>query len=419
MSTAAVRIEGLSKQFELGRSKAPKTAHDAFAGAVNSTLERVASPFGGAATRVAKQNRLVWALREVSFEVHRGETVGIIGRNGAGKSTLLKILSRIMKPTRGSARTYGRIGSLLEVGTGFHPELSGRDNVFLNGTILGMKRAEIAQKFDDIVTFAEVEKFIDTPVKHYSSGMRVRLAFAVAAHLQADIMIVDEVLAVGDVQFQKKCLDTMRNVVASGRTVLFVSHNLGAVRTLCSRGILLHKGELVCDDTVDACLSRYVQDNQYQSTFWERDTARDASESDGPLQIDSVTVEVQGTQPYHVLDVEVALTSRTAHNPAFLAVDIHDSTGVVVMQALPTIEGFITAGSPKHMVRMSIELPPLIPNTYSVSIWTGSQLSQTYDSVAECVSFEIQQSPTRNRTSPHGTDHGWIVPNAEFAYVTE
>jgi lipopolysaccharide transport system ATP-binding protein len=419
MSTTAVKIEGLSKQFMLGRSKAPKTAHDAFAGLMNSTIERVSSPLGRRDSRAAKQGRLVWALQDVSFEIESGETVGIIGRNGAGKSTLLKILSRIMKPTGGSARTYGRIGSLLEVGTGFHPELSGRDNIFLNGTILGMKRAEIAKKFDDIVSFAEVDKYIDTPVKHYSSGMHVRLAFAVAAHLQADILIVDEVLAVGDVQFQKKCLDTMRNVVASGRTVLFVSHNLGAVRTLCSRGILLHKGKLICDSTVDACLSRYVQDNQYQSTYWERDASRAAEEPSGPLQIDSVAVDVQGTQPRHALDVEIALTSLTPHLPAFLSVDIHDAAGIVVMQALPTVEGFITAGSSRHTVRMAIELPPLIPDTYSVSVWAGSQLSQTYDEVAECVNFEIQQSPTKDRTSPHSTDHGWIVPNTELAYVAD
>lgn len=199
-----------------------------------------------------------WALKEVSFEVRRGEVVGIIGRNGAGKSTLLKILSRITEPTAGSVRLRGRVASLLEVGTGFHPELTGRENVFLNGAILGMHRAEIKRKFDEIVAFAEVEKFLDTPVKRYSSGMYVRLAFAVAAHLEPEILIVDEVLAVGDAQFQKKCLGKMRSVsTKEGRTVLFVSHNMTAVRSLCNRVILLRAGQLVADAPTNEVLHVY------------------------------------------------------------------------------------------------------------------------------------------------------------------
>ena len=418
MSDVAVRIEGLSKQYQLGRSTAPKTAHDAFAAVmagpkryVSSMLKRT-SP---SQRTQAAENRSIWALRNISCEIRRGEIVGIVGRNGAGKSTLLKILSRIMEPSEGYAKTYGRIGSLLEVGTGFHPELTGRDNVFLNGTILGMKKAEIARRFDEIVTFAEVERFLDTPVKHYSSGMRVRLAFAVAAHLQADIMIVDEVLAVGDVQFQKKCLDTMRDVVHSGRTVLFVSHNMGAVRTLCSRAILLHRGELVCDDNVDMCLNRYMMDNQYQSTYWERE----AGDLHQPLSIRSVAVWLNGEQPHHTLDVEIRLTSISSHQPAYIALDILDGAGVAVMQSLPTMEGFITFTAPQHIVRLTIDLPPLIPDTYKVSVWVGSQHTQTYDEVHECVSFEILQSPIKNRTSPHSSDHGWIVPHTTLDYLSD
>ena len=200
----------------------------------------------------------VWALKDVSFEIRRGEAVGIIGRNGAGKSTLLKILSRITEPTTGRVTIKGRVASLLEVGTGFHPELSGRENIYLNGTILGMTRVEIKQKFDEIVAFAEVEKYLDTPVKRYSSGMYVRLAFAVAAHLEPEILIVDEVLAVGDVQFQKKCLGKMEQVGKAGRTVLFVSHNMGAIRNLCNRGVLLGDGCLLAAADVDAVLSKYM-----------------------------------------------------------------------------------------------------------------------------------------------------------------
>jgi lipopolysaccharide transport system ATP-binding protein len=201
-----------------------------------------------------------WALKNVSFDVQPGEVVGIIGRNGAGKSTLLKILSRIVEPTEGEIRLRGRVASLLEVGTGFHPELTGRENIYLNGSILGMKKREIDRKFDEIVDFAEVEKFLDTPVKRYSSGMYVRLAFAVAAHLDPEILIVDEVLAVGDVEFQKKCLGKMKEVsTGTGRTVLFVSHNMGAIRSLCSRGIVLNSGNVFIDDTTDIASNKYME----------------------------------------------------------------------------------------------------------------------------------------------------------------
>ena len=200
-----------------------------------------------------------WALKDVSFEIKRGEVVGIIGRNGAGKSTLLKILSRITEPTTGLARIHGRVGSLLEVGTGFHPELTGRENIYLNGAILGMQRAEIARKFDAIVDFAGIEKFIDTPVKRYSSGMYVRLAFAVAAHLETEILLVDEVLAVGDAAFQKKCLGTMDQVARSGRTILFVSHNMAAIENLCTSAILLESGSVVMQGDSHRVIHHYLE----------------------------------------------------------------------------------------------------------------------------------------------------------------
>ena len=223
-----------------------------------SPLRRAKSLWGGQATGAADLNEMIWALKDVSFNVAHGEVIGIVGRNGAGKSTLLKILSRITEPTAGRVRIRGRVGSLLEVGTGFHQELTGRENVYLNGSILGMRRVEIERKFDEIVDFSEIGKFIDTPVKHYSSGMHVRLAFAVAAHLEPEILIVDEVLAVGDVEFQKKCLGKMGSVANQGRTVLFVSHNMGAVRTLCQRAILLDHGKFLLDDTPANVISHYL-----------------------------------------------------------------------------------------------------------------------------------------------------------------
>ena len=237
MTDTVIRVEGLSKQYRIGARRKPySTLRESIAAACRAPFRR----WGGR----RRPEPLFWALRDLSFEVRAGEVLGVIGRNGAGKSTLLKILSRITEPAEGMAEITGRVGSLLEVGTGFHNELSGRDNIYLNGAILGMKRTEIARKFDEIVAFAEVEEFVDTPVKHYSSGMYLRLAFAVAAHLEPEILLIDEVLAVGDAAFQKKCMGQMGKVAQQGRTVLFVSHNMAAVRALCTRVAYLEQGRL-------------------------------------------------------------------------------------------------------------------------------------------------------------------------------
>ena len=250
MGSLAISCAGLSKKYRLGEAARYKSLRDTIAGAMRA--------IGRRDSRGPEEPPHVWALRDVSFDVPRGQTVGIVGRNGAGKSTLLRILSRITEPTGGRAEVRGRVGSLLEVGTGFHPELSGRDNVFLNGAILGMTRAEIARKFDEIVAFAEVERFLDTPVKHYSSGMYLRLAFAVAAHLEPEILLVDEILAVGDAAFQKKCLGRIGDVARQGRTVLFVSHNMAAVRALCSRACLLRDGGLALSGSSAEVVTAYL-----------------------------------------------------------------------------------------------------------------------------------------------------------------
>src|SRR5690242_4169068 len=246
MSDIAIRIDRLGKRYRIGRPEAYKTLRDTLVDTATAPFRAFGSLFRRSSSdqRAARDADLFWALKDVSFEVARGSVTGIVGRNGAGKSTLLKVLSGITEPTEGRVELHGRVGSLLEVGTGFHPELSGRENIFLNGAILGMRRAEITRKFDEIVAFAEVEKFIDTPVKHYSSGMYLRLAFAVAAHLDPEILLVDEVLAVGDAAFQKKCLGKMGDVVRQGRTVLFVSHDMTAISQLASRCLLLDGGRV-------------------------------------------------------------------------------------------------------------------------------------------------------------------------------
>jgi lipopolysaccharide transport system ATP-binding protein len=266
MSQYAIETQGISKQYRLGAKTGGqysyKSLRDVLTNAVSLRWLRAGR---------APKSEMFWALRDVSFGVKHGEVIGIIGRNGAGKSTLLKVLSRVTDPSAGRVIMQGRIGSLLEVGTGFHPELSGRENILMNGAILGMKKAEIDSRFDEIVAFSEVEKFIDTPVKHYSSGMYLRLAFAVAAHLEPEILLVDEVLAVGDAAFQKKCLGKMSDVSRHGRTVLFVSHNMTAMRSLCQRVIWMRDGQIADDGEAASVIDRYLQQNKESrlDSVWE------------------------------------------------------------------------------------------------------------------------------------------------------
>ncbi len=258
MSDTVIQVDNLGKKYIIGHQKQENytALRDVISNGVKGLGRKLLKPWGKSLPNPASEE--FWALKDVSFEIKQGDRVGIIGRNGAGKSTLLKILSRITEPTTGSIRIKGRVASLLEVGTGFHPELTGRENIFLNGAILGMSRAEIKRKFDEIVAFAEVEKFLDTPVKRYSSGMYVRLAFAVAAHLEPEILVVDEVLAVGDAAFQKKCLGKMEDVAKGGRTVLFVSHNIGSVKSLCNSAILLCQGKIVEQGVTSQVVDSYL-----------------------------------------------------------------------------------------------------------------------------------------------------------------
>lgn len=298
-----IKVEQLSKQYRIGASQAfNQTLRDTLASAARKPLNWIKRN-GHAAKNT------IWALKDVSFEVMPGEVVGIVGRNGAGKSTLLKILSRITAPTNGYADMRGRVGSLLEVGTGFHAELSGRENVYLNGAILGMKRSEIIRKFDEIVAFAEIEKFIDTPVKHYSSGMYMRLAFAVAAHLEPEILIVDEVLAVGDTAFQNKCLGKIEGVAKEGRTVLFVSHNTGAIQRLCSECKLLENGRLVAEGKPVVVLQKYL--GLYQSGVEQAAPTATSPKCDVRLRVLDENGELTRVWRYgKELTIEVNITTK-------------------------------------------------------------------------------------------------------------
>jgi lipopolysaccharide transport system ATP-binding protein len=353
MPDIAIRVENLSKLYKIGvRQQGYKTLRESIMGTLAAPFQRLKrlskSTSRGQQSTVNGQQSVdsLWALKDVSFEVKRGEVMGIIGGNGAGKTTLLKILSRITEPTEGKAEIHGRVGSLLEVGTGFHPELTGRENVYLNGAILGMRKAEIERKFDEIIDFAEIEKFMDTPVKRYSSGMYVRLAFAVAAHLEPEILLVDEVLAVGDASFQKKCLGKMGDVAKEGRTVLFVSHNMGAIRSLCARCILLVEGEWVMDDDPSQVISYYLSsgiddDNAEGEIYWPR--------ADGPggeemklcgIRLLGPTGDVQGN-----FEVDKPITVEITY------VVIKKLRGMRLILRLLTQEGIIAFDTTDHYQR--------------------------------------------------------------------
>lgn len=395
-SDLAISVRGLGKSYTIAHDSSEKHATLA-----EMMLHRLRNPLRRRTTET------FWALRDVAFDIKKGDVVGIIGRNGAGKSTLLKILSRITEPTTGEIDVYGRIGSLLEVGTGFHPELTGRENIFLNGAILGMSKAEIRKQFDAIVDFSGVVQFLDTPVKRYSSGMYVRLAFAVAAHLESETLIVDEVLAVGDAEFQNKCMGKMRDVATGGRTVIFVSHNMQAVQSLCNRGVLLSQGRVAAVGDAATVTSTYLQQaDLHPGHVWRRENRP----TDQDAFFERIECQLSGTQPNLTLDVDMTITSSRGHPDAFIAIDISDSLGAVIMQALPTLNGFIHAESRTAAVRVQVDLPPLVPGTYSLSLWMGPHNNETLDSVVNCVKFDVSESPTPGRTFPHTRDHGHVVP---------
>lgn len=412
-SPFAIRVENLSKSFQIG-------ADNELYGTLRDTLTRaLTAPWRRWADRhrakamASKADEDFWALRDVSFEVRQGDVVGLIGRNGAGKSTLLRILSRITEPTEGRAEIRGRVGSLLEVGTGFHGELTGRENIFLNGAILGMPRAQIRARFDEIVAFAEVAKFIDTPVKHYSSGMFMRLAFAVAAHLEPDILLVDEVLAVGDVQFQKKCLGKMEDVARSGRTVLFVSHNMGAVRSLCSTGIVLNEGRVFQVGDVSECMETYFRlVGAFQPA--EGKTQGDYS-GFGAVRINGQrSNSVSQSQAF---EAETTLRMDGDFAGFELVCTLEDMQGRKVFQVRKPSNSFdlTSEGSGEYAIRIAI--PPLWLNTGLYSLFFRAICRGDYRSSASHVSDKVPLDVTGNHSPVDGLLHpeaSWTVIPSEF-----
>ena len=436
MSDIAIKVEGLSKQYRIGEQERYRALRDVITDAAASPFRRLRSAFrngngngsssdtglrssvsghpaASAAlpdTRHPTPDTQFWALDDVSFEVKRGEVVGIIGRNGAGKSTLLKILSRITKPTKGHAEIHGRVGSLLEVGTGFHPELTGRENIYLNAAILGMRRAEVAKKFDEIVAFAEVEKFIDTAVKRYSSGMYVRLAFAVAAHMETEVLLVDEVLAVGDAQFQKKCLGELDNLAKAGRTVLLVSHNVAAVRSLCSRGIVLVDGSAEFDGSSQDAVNVYA--NQLILTNSYIDLSASMKGRSGPkcyCRIAGVSLSDSGNRP--TLNFQMGSEMRVRVDLEFLArgesweigVGIFSNTGVAVHYLISNWEGFsLPAEVGRSTVEVTIPILQLFPGRYAVSLWVKRPGEGIDDQINEAVAFDVEEADITGHPSYFG-----------------
>ena len=375
-----IRAEGLGKKYTIGHQSAERvpTLRDALARGAGGIVRGAREMLRGRPIIAGDETEEFWALKDVNFEVARGEVLGIIGRNGAGKSTLLKVLSRITEPSEGRVEIRGRVASLLEVGTGFHPELSGRENIYLNGAILGMSRREIKAKFDEIVAFAEVERFLDTPVKRYSSGMYVRLAFAVAAHLEPDILIVDEVLAVGDAEFQRKCLGKMQDVAGGGRTVLFVSHNMGAVESLCSRSIELAEGAVVAMGQTGAVVQGHV--SRLSSTRSKLPRSRKV---DSSLMIDSF---VSGDDVYvsgDSCEIKIAFDADAPGVIRNCAVLINSAAGVRVaiidLRRGIALPYRFAAG--RFSFTVSIKSLPLVEGEYALGLWieTAQHIDNLYD----------------------------------------
>lgn len=407
--TSAISVHNLGKKYILSH-KSPEqytALRDVIANGVKNAARKLRHPFSEPAIDAAHEE--FWALKDVSFDIQQGDRVGIIGRNGAGKSTLLKVLSRITEPTEGKAKIRGRVASLLEVGTGFHPELTGRENIYLNGAILGMSKAEIKQKFDEIVAFAEVEKFLDTPVKRYSSGMYVRLAFAVAAHLEPEVLIVDEVLAVGDVQFQQKCLGRMESLGSSGRTILFVTHNMDAMLALCNRGLVIEKGSIVFDGDPLEARQHYFSGVASTKYSVDRNAGRGGS---GGVTIENVWVATNQAESDVIesgYPVSICLDARVdgvyrGRTDLQVAFGVDTVEGQRVFTVLSSWTGtMVETSSGEIRVACDIEGFPLVPGRYLVSA-TVLFRGDTLDSVQHCATFDIIP---RHRAVHVERLHGW------------
>ncbi|MCA9994142.1 MAG: ABC transporter ATP-binding protein [Anaerolineales bacterium] len=413
MSDIAIRVENLGKRYQIGaRQERPDTLRDALTG------------FFRRPKKATKAETELWALKDVSFEVKRGEVVGIIGRNGAGKSTLLKILSRITEPTHGKALIHGRVGSLLEVGTGFHPELTGRENIYLSGAMLGMKREEIARKFDEIVDFSGVEKFIDTPIKRYSSGMNVRLGFAVAAHLEPEIILVDEVLAVGDAEFQKKCLGKMQDMSGGGKTVLFVSHNMAAIIKLCNRSILLQGGNMIATGKTADMARTYL--HLYQKAQNQDLNLACRHAGDGKIVFTSFTIrnslgkQIESPMCGEEIKIELGYKARESLENRYVifSIGFYNLLGQSLFLCRSDLQGTHYSNLPKEGI-ISCRIPkmPLPPGEFQVNL--QCQINDTVaDWIIDALTLSITEGdfygsgrlPNRSRGDLL-IHHEWLPPN--------
>jgi lipopolysaccharide transport system ATP-binding protein len=382
-----LKVENIYKQYELGQVSTGTMAHD-----FNRWLHKIRGkedPY----LKITEKNtrdeqggsKFVWALDDISFDVNQGDVVGIIGRNGAGKSTLLKILSKVTSPTKGNIKIKGRIASLLEVGTGFHPDLSGRENIFLNGAILGMTKKEIHAKFDEIVAFSGVDKYIDTPVKRYSSGMYVRLAFSVAAHLEPEILIVDEVLAVGDAEFQRKCLGKMKEVSQQGRTVIFVSHNLVAVKSLCTKGIVMDQGKLVFSGSADEAVENYMNANASKVQSSKVFSSPDDAIGNEFIKIKSITVQPEKLFITDAIQLDFSFWNFTDELKFNVSFDVIDVFGEVVFGSGNEFSSINNVGSASCLIPSNL----MNDGIYSIHVYVHTAgMRKLYDFM-DIVSFEV------------------------------
>lgn len=402
----AIQVDRLSKHYRLGVSpRSELNLQESLTHGMRSIWRRL--------TGRGEPRRDFWALKDVSFEVNPGELLGIIGRNGAGKSTLLKLLSRVTDPTSGIARVRGRLGSLLEVGTGFHPELTGRENIYLNGSLLGMSRAEIRKKFDAIVAFAEIETFIDTPVKRFSSGMSVRLGFAIASHLEPDILILDEVLAVGDAAFQKKSLNKVREVAGQGRTILFVSHDLPAVRRLCHRAILLSSGTIAACGAVDEVVTHYLaSDCNLLQPGRRCELAGSTRRGSGTARFDAIQIEgdVAG-QPIvsnGSMNAHLWIHAEGPREVDSLSVILFDRSGNKLVNAdTMTLQRPIQLGNGENCVHLRIHSLPLNPGTYTLGLWLAKRPVSVFDYIESAAEIEVFAPPDASPIRPNEDGVVW------------
>ncbi len=395
----ALKAENISKQYRLGQVGTGTLTHD-----LNRfwhTVRGKEDPYlkiGEANDRSSKgSSDYVWSLRDINFEIEQGDAVGIIGRNGAGKSTLLKLLSKVTKPTSGKIYTNGRIASLLEVGTGFHPEMTGRENIFLNGAILGMTRKEITRKFDEIVDFSGVERYVDTPVKRYSSGMYVRLAFAVAAHLESEILIVDEVLAVGDAEFQKKCLGKMGDVTkGEGRTILFVSHNMAAISALCKKGILLENGKMKDSGNIDKVLNTYmnVEKNNETHVIFDDTTLRSGSKNIVFESVEIFNNTHQHSNNFSIGDdiiLKLKIKNNSGEKRSEIGIQVKTVEDMPVFHIMPRDSNFeLHHTAEKEEFLITLKDIRLFPGSYSITLISANTTGhQIYDNIENAISFNI------------------------------